>query len=604
MTSMINKPLKARDIVAALFQSEPANQSDNKSINRLMKNKSISQPITLDAHARSAFVLPSGRMAQVSVVDALNKELNELRASRDQLTVELDMLRMPMMDTPSPLKSGMLFMSGRNPNFPCANRTAEAEQPLTTPASRLSLFSLSSASGAIDATSISGKGISPSPCRGLFPAASGIKLAQSPLTQQPPQLQLQPQPEPLPSLLLLASEAPAVDMATTTTPVSSRPATPSSVYMAGARAAAFEGARLSTGNDEIAAAAAAAAQSAWLATYYSSRRQSIPSDAPAPTAASILAPDSSVAFATPAAFASSVDVPSTSESVMATIDEHHPTEEITADVSEPVYQPEVVKTVTPVVAVTNTADCSVPDGCVPAKARDVPGFASPTSTAIAAATKPKATPLSFIARSLSAGRCPSMPVGGQSRQRISGPAGLPFTILHDDMPPPEAHPQPKTPRSAMKSPMRFSATPGRSPLGTLNVNTVNPRVSSNIVGMKKAAGNDSAGRSDGGFGATPASSTLGAFNVNTVNARRSSDAVGTKKAAGNGSTDRNDGGRGDGRCVLDGGSIGDDDKHRIPPVKPAVSHDRRKAIETVRQGVRYESPTASRYGYHILLCSC
>lgn len=549
-------------------------------------------------------------MTQVSVVDALNKELNELRASRDQLTVELDMLRMPMMDTPSPLKSGMLFMSGRDPTFACATPAAEVGQPLSTPASRLSLFSLPSTSEAIDVTAVSGKEMSSSPSRGLSPAASAIKLVSSPLTQL--QLLLQSNPQP--------SDAPAVDMVATTSPVSTRPATPSSAFMARARAAAFEGARLSTGNDEAAAAAADAAQSAWLAMYYSSSRQNMPSDTSAPAAASIIAPGSSVASASsaalasiapgspvastaPSAFASSVDVVLTSDSVMATIDEHQPTEEITTHVSETVYQPAVVKAVAspPVVAVTNTADCSPPDGGVPAKARDVPVVASPTSTAVPAATKPKATPPSFIARSSSTGRRSSMPVGGLPRQMISVPAGMPFAVFHDDMPPP----QPKTPRSAIKSPMRFGATPGRSPLGALTVNTANTRLSSNDVSMKKAAGNGGAGINDGGVGATPATSPLGTPNADTVNARRSFNAASTGKAAGNG-TDRSDGDRSDGggRCALDGGSTGGDDKTRTPLATPAASHDGRKVNETARQGVGYASSTLSRYGHETLLYSC
>lgn len=538
-------------------------------------------------------------------MDALNKELNDVRASRDQLAGELDMVRMPMVDTPSLLKTGMLCMSGGDPELPCATPAAGAGQPLRTPASRISLFSLSSDSGVIDVTATSGNGISPPPFRGLFSEASAIKLVPSPLTnQQPlqlqlqslpqlesqqqqqqqqsePQPQLQPHPEPQLQPSATTSEVPVVDVvaATTPTPVPSRPATPSSVCMAGARAAAFEGARLTTGNDEIAAVVAAAAQSAWLSTYYSSNRQNMPSDAPAPaaapvhapapTASPVLAPAPSVASTTPAAFASSVDVLSTFDSVIAAVDEHQPTAEVTtADVSETVRQPAVIEAVAspPVVPVTSTVAGSVQDGGVTAKVGDgALVVAASTPTASAVSPKAKATTPSFSPRSSSsavAGRRSSMPVGGLSRQRTSVPAGLQFNVFHDDMPPPQ--PQPRTPCSAIKSPMRSGATPARSPLGILNTNTLSARLSSNAVGVKKAAGSGSASAGGGGGGR----------------------------------------GDGDGRYFTDGGSTGGGDKRRASLATPAASRDGSKVIERARQGVRYDSPTASRYGKIVVLDSC
>ena len=431
-------------------------------------------------------------MIQASVNIVHKKEVEELRGSIGGLKAELDMLRLPMMDTPSLLRSGMLFMSEKDPKNPCGTPAVGARKPLGTPASRLSLFSVSSASGEIDVEATQGGGTSPSPFTGLSPMASAIKSLSSPLLPQLQQPQPQRQSQPLPS-------EPAAGVVATTSPYSLRPATPSSVWLTDARTAAYEGACSTTSNHAAAAAAADAAQSAWLAAYYSGNNHSVPSGAPTLAAAPALAPASSVASAIPAGFASSVDIPSTFDSIMTAVDDHHQTAETPSQVSETVRQPAVVKAATPPPAATVTTAVvrGVPDGGVITKACGAPVIGVSDASATVAIIPEVIPPPPFVARLSSAGRRSSMPVGGLSRRRTSGPAGLPSTVFNENMPPPKA----RTPVSAKNAPMRFGAAPARSPLGEIHGNAVATRLSPavNAVGIKKAAGGGRGSSVDGGF---------------------------------------------------------------------------------------------------------
>ncbi|CAM9168022.1 unnamed protein product [Laminaria digitata] len=398
------------------------------------------------------------------------------------------------------------------PPPPPQQQQQQQSNPLPSEASAANIVATtspdsSSASGSIDVTAMSANEMSPSPFRGLFPTASAIKPVPSPLVQQPPQLQPQPQSQPSPSppqqqqqqqSNLLPSEVPAVGIVATTSPVYSRSATPSSVQLTGARTAAYEGACSSTSNHAAAAAAAAAAQSSWLSTYYSGNSKSMAPSGPAPAASPVLASASSIASATPAAIASSVDTPPTIDPIIATLDEHHPMGEIAPHVSKTVRQPEVTKAAAPpppASVTTAAARGVVSDGGVVVKGcEDATVIATSTTTA-AVATIPGGTPPPpFGERLSSVGRRSSMPVGGLSRRRTSVPAGLSFSVFNDSMPPP----QPRTPCSAKKTPMGFGANPTRSPLGEVRVNSAATRLSpavnvgdikkADVGGIKKAAG--------------------------------------------------------------------------------------------------------------------
>ena len=603
------------------------------------------------------------------------------------------MLQMPLAETPSLLRSGMLCMSGGDGEIPCDTPEAGGGQPVRTPTSRLSLFSLSSAPGDIgDATDL-GIGMSSSPLRGLFGPASAVKLLQSPLAPQPlqvklqteplqtqpqpqpqpqpqsqpqpqklsrsqskqePQLQAQPQDEPQqpsqsqllveaqplqhlqpqlqpnlqadPQPQLLPSAQPAVGTATTS-PVSSRPATPLSAHLAVAHTAAFEGACASTGNRDVAAAVAAAAQSAFLAAYFSGNSQTMAPRTPIPASAPVLAPTTAAPVpATTSTF------PSTFDAVIAALSDEHPTTEsadqgmeisdpLTAVAAAPSAPAAVVMSgASPLAAgAMHTIASVVPDGGVAtevlgaprpvavgmradtrgveddglsAKGLGSPVITTPPATATAGVAPKATTPISS-ARLWSVGRRSSMPTSERSQRRTSMPAGLPFTVFCDSSMPP---PQPRTPRSAVKALMRFGDSPARSPLAENSPNVAAGRRSPavNVVGLKKAT-EGVAGGGGGGEGGLGGDYIGGGFTgVGRVGRGGGGGGEGGGGGGGGdsiGGRDTNKGGGGRGSDPIGGR---DTNKPAVaPPV--AVSSDGHKVKGTVAVGAGYASETKTRY---------
>eukprot|EP00904_Undaria_pinnatifida_P004950 jgi/Undpi1/1585/HiC_scaffold_11.g04975.m1 len=514
-----------------------------------------------------------------SVITTHKLEVAELTASRDQLAEELNMLQMPLAETPSLLRSGMLCMSGGDAEIPCDTPEAGGGQPVRTPTSRLSLFSLSSAPGDIGDTTDLGIGMSSSPLRGLFGPASAVKLLH-------------------------------------------RPATPLSAHLAVAHTAAFEGACASTGNRDVAAAVAAAAQSAFLAAYFSGNSQTMAPRTPIPTSAPVFAPTTAAPVpATTSTF------PSTFDAVIAALSDEHPTTESAdqgMEISDPLTAVAAASSAPAAVVMSDASPLAagamhtiasvVPDGGV---ATEVLGAPRPAAVGMPAdthgveddrlsakglgspvITTPPATATAGVAPKASArlwsvGRRSSMPTSERSQRRTSMPAGLPFTVFCDSSMPP---PQPRTPRSAVKALMRFGDSPARSPLAENSPNVAAGRRSPavNVVGLKKAT-EGVAGGGGGGEGGLGGEYIGGGFTgVGRVGRGGGGGGEGGEGGGRGGSIGGRDTNKGGGGRESD--SIGGRDTNKpavAPPV--AVSSDGHKVKGTVAVGAGYASETKTRY---------
>lgn len=321
----------------------------------------------------------------------------------------------------------MPCMSGRDFQIPHGTPSAGAGPPLRTPATRLSLFSLSSVSGKMDVTATPGIETPPCPFPGLFGTATAAKLVPSPLPLQPsrspPQSQPQPQPsaqpqqpvqlesrpeqsqsqtkpqsqpeqekqwqrqpqseqqsQPQPEQQLksharaqlqpLPLDATPANTMVATTPVPSCPPTPSSALLADARMAAFQGACTPTGtHDAVAMAAASAAQSTFLAAYYSGNSQNMapPASVPPTTLISALATPGPFPVLTSA-------LPSTFDAAIMAPDDQDPTVELTGQGLE-IPGPNAVATATASPPATATVMPTAPPPAAAVThvvARDVP----------------------------------------------------------------------------------------------------------------------------------------------------------------------------------------------------------------------------------------